>query len=168
MARSSRRRPSAAALGSSLCSSYFLLISWHFVSVWIWRLRLIRPSPLAQDSAPFVAHRWFSVFPRLLFKSSLTCAVQGGSLGINSSDYVWMVAGWSRYSSWVAGPKDSRVRSLNRSPVVVSRTCPPGVWWNACEDINCSSIWFLLSISLVVLPAPFQNLGYRPSSCEEF
>jgi hypothetical protein len=39
-----------------------------------------------------VADHWFRVFPRLLFKSSLTCAVQGGSLGIDSSDCVWMVA----------------------------------------------------------------------------
>jgi hypothetical protein len=42
----------------------------------------------------------------------------------------------SRYSSWVTGSKDSRIRGSNRSPAVISRTRPPGVRWNNCEDIK--------------------------------
>jgi hypothetical protein len=59
------------------------------------------------------------------------------------------------FHSWVIGSKDSRFFGLNCSFVLIFQTCPPDVRWNACEDINCSSIQFLSSISLVVLLAPF-------------
>jgi hypothetical protein len=60
--------------------------------------------------------------------------------------------GDSRYSSWVTGPKDSRLSSSNHFFAVISQTRPPGIRWNDCEDINYFSIWFLSSISHVVLP----------------
>jgi hypothetical protein len=62
---------------------------------------------------------------------------------------------WKPLLSWVTGSKDSRLSSLNRSSTVISRTRPPGVRWNDYKDINCSLIWFLLSISHVFLLASF-------------
>jgi hypothetical protein len=44
--------------------------------------------------------------------------------------------------------KTQRFSSSNYTPVAISWTRPPGVWWNDCEDINRSSIWFLSSVSL--------------------
>jgi hypothetical protein len=73
-----------------------------------------------------------------------------------SSVLVWIVTGRSRYSSWVTGSKDSRFHGSNCTPAATSWTRSPVVWWNTCEDINCSLIRFLLSISHVVLLAPFR------------
>jgi hypothetical protein len=72
---------------------------------------------------------------------------------ILSSECVWIVAEGNRYNSWAVGSKSLRFPSPNRSPVVISWTRPPGVRWNACEDINRFLIWFLSSFSLRVLPA---------------
>jgi hypothetical protein len=69
----------------------------------------------------------------------------------------------SLYSSWVLELKDSRIRGLNRTYTVIFRTRPPGVRWNNCEDINWVLIWFLSSISLVVLLAPFRVSAMVPS-----
>jgi hypothetical protein len=76
---------------------------------------------------------------------------------------VWIIAGRSRYSSWVTRPKDLRFCGSNRSPAVISRTRPPGVWWNAWEDIKCSLIRFLSSISHVVLLALFRVSAVIPN-----
>jgi hypothetical protein len=59
--------------------------------------------------------------------------------------------------------KTQRFRGSNCTPTVISRTCPPDVWLNACEGINCSSIQFLSSISDVVLLALFHVSVVIPS-----
>jgi hypothetical protein len=55
--------------------------------------------------------------------------------------------------SWATGSKSSRFSSSNRSHVVISRTRPQDVRWNAWEDINWVLVWFFSSISHVFLPA---------------
>jgi hypothetical protein len=49
---------------------------------------------------------------------------------------VWIIADEAGNCSWVTGPKDSRIRGLNRFSAVVSRTRPPAVQWNVWEEIN--------------------------------
>jgi hypothetical protein len=95
---------------------------------------------------------WFCCLPVMIF----TCTHQVLSKMLVSSfvisDCVKFLAGDSRYSSWVTGPKDSRLSSSNHFFTVISQTRPPGIQWNDCEDINYFSIWFLSSISYMVLP----------------
>jgi hypothetical protein len=76
---------------------------------------------------------------------------------------VWIIAGGSWSCLELPDQKDLRFCGLNCSSVVVSQTRPPGVRWNACEDINCSSIQFLSLISLVILLAPIHVSAVFPS-----
>jgi hypothetical protein len=65
---------------------------------------------------------------------------------VQFQNLLWIIAGRSWHSSWVAGSKDSRILGSNRSSTAIFWTWPPGVRWNICEDIYCSSIQFLSSI----------------------
>jgi hypothetical protein len=60
----------------------------------------------------------------------------------------------SRVCYWPIGSEVSRIRGLNRSPAVVSRTRPPGVRWNSWEEINCFSD-FTSQILPWLRPCPF-------------
>jgi hypothetical protein len=78
--------------------------------------------------------------------------------------YGWIIVGRWWYSSWVTRSKDSRIRGLNHSSTVISRTCPSGVRWNACEVIYCSLTQFLSSILHVFLPASIHVSVAIPNS----
>jgi hypothetical protein len=82
-------------------------------------------------------------------------------------DLGWVVCeslqGEASLNSWVTGSKDSRFFSPNCTLAVISRTRPPGVHWNDCEDINYSSIRFLSLISHVILLAVFHVSAVVPN-----
>jgi hypothetical protein len=96
---------------------------------------------------------------RLLLKSSLASSKVSILVWIS----VWIIVGRYRYSSWVTGSKHSKIRGLNCSSAVISRTRPPVVRWNAYDDIYCSLIWFLSSISHVFLLAPIRVSAAVPN-----
>jgi hypothetical protein len=79
-------------------------------------------------------------------------------LSISESFCRWRPVGFLSYRT-----KSSRICGLNRSPVVVFRTRPAGVRWNAWEEINCFWVEFLSSISHVFLLALFRVFVAVPS-----
>jgi hypothetical protein len=133
----------------SCCSLYFLRAVQVLVSAWIF---------LLSSSAPVRKNRQEQKL-RLLLKSSLASSKVSILVWIS----VWIIVGRYRYSSWVTGSKHSKIRGLNCSSAVISRTRPPVVRWNAYDDIYCSLIWFLSSISHVFLLAPIRVSAAVPN-----
>jgi hypothetical protein len=71
----------------------------------------------------FVSFCCVRLSARLMFSGHCSAV-----LFINQAfDFVWIVAGCWRYSSWLTGLKDSRIRGWNRFPTVIFWMRPPVV-----------------------------------------